>query len=102
MEKSGYHKNNSEEESSESESGSSITCYDYLLKMEMQSMTMNKINQIKKDISVCEEKIKEARSKSENKMWLDDLEEFEKEYVKWLAEMEKNKIGKKKTVVSKK
>ena len=98
MEKSGYHKNNLEEDSGEADN-TTITCYDYLLKMEMQSMTMNKINQIKKDISVCEEKIKEARSKSENKMWLDDLEEFEKEYVKWLSDMEKNS---KKSTTSKK
>jgi hypothetical protein len=70
------------------DSEDSLTCYDYLLKMEMQSMTMNKIKNLNNDIESKLKRIEYIKSISENQMWLNDIEEFEKEYLIWMKDNE--------------
>lgn len=79
--------------------------YDYLLRLQISSITLEKIEKLENDI---ENRISERDklvSTSEKQLWLNDLEEFEKVYVPWLDELEQEgnmnkkavkKVGKKK------
>lgn len=61
--------------------------YNYLLKMQIRTFTAEKVNQIKKDILSLQTKLANAKRLSEKQMWLNDLDEFAKEYSKWLIVM---------------
>ena len=57
--------------------------YDYLLRLQFRSITEERINKLKNDIA---SKIKGSdllTKKSEKDLWISDLDEFEKAYVKW-------------------
>jgi DNA topoisomerase-2 len=63
--------------------------YDYLLRLQFRSITEEKINKLKNDID-SKIKIRDSLSNTtEKQMWIQDLDEFEKAYVKWLKDVEK-------------
>ena len=62
--------------------------FDYLLRMHVRTFTANKIRQIQNDIASLQEKIDGLRATSEKQLWLNDLNEFEREYNKFLRVME--------------
>jgi len=62
--------------------------FDYLLSMQMRSMTLKKLNELKKEKVSLEEKIAETEKVGPKKMWMNDLNEFLEEYNKFL----KNRI----------
>ena len=71
--------------------------YEYLLRMHVRVFTKNQIIKLKNDIMSQQKKLSHIKSISEKKMWLNDIEEFEIEYHKWLKTMEKvGEIKKKK------
>lgn len=73
--------------------------YEYLLRMPVRVLSANQINKLKNDINSIQTKLDNIKSISEKKMWLNDIDEFEFEYEKWLKNMknisEKNNKKKK-------
>lgn len=94
LEKRGYDKDYKNDEDEES----SKHGYEYLLRLQVRTFTANKVKQLKDDIASLQKKLDDAIATTEKKMWLNDLKEFEDEYMKWLKNMEtqKPKITKKK------
>jgi DNA topoisomerase-2 len=78
MEKKGYDKKTDDEDISKG-------TYNYLLHMQIRSFTKQKVEALEKEIRDIEEKIKRIEAITEYKMWLNDLDLFEKEYKKWLS-----------------
>jgi hypothetical protein len=62
--------------------------YEYLLKLPVRTLTSNQVKKIKNDILSQEKKLDNIKKTSEKKMWLNDLKEFEDEYMKWLKNMD--------------
>ena len=73
--------------------------YDYLLRMPVRSLTANKVKQLKNDIASTQEKLDGLRATSEEVIWLNELNEFETAYTKWLDEINNQVVvvGKKTT-----
>ena len=95
LEERGYDKTTDTEEKDDEETESKGG-YNYLLRLQINSITAEKIDKLKKDI---DSKIKlrdELKSKTEKDLWLSDLEEFQIEYEKWLSIIDKEKPKKKK------
>ena len=87
LEKRGYDK----ELKKEPEDGEETTNgYNYLLKLQVRTFTSNKVKQLKDEITTIKNKIDKTKNTSEKQMWLNDLEEFQKEYNKWLIIMDEN------------
>jgi DNA topoisomerase-2 len=70
--------------------------YDYLLRMQVRTFTADKIKQLNNDIISLKEKLEGLRAKSEKKIWLSELEQFENAYKKWLQEIEQEEAVAKK------
>ena len=66
--------------------------YDYLLRLQFRSITEEKINKLKNDISSKIKSKNELDKTSEKEMWISDLDDFEKAYVKWLKDIEKEVV----------
>lgn len=58
--------------------------FDYLLSMQMRSMTLKKVEELKNEIGKLESDIQVLKSKSGKDLWLHDLDVFEKAYAKFL------------------
>lgn len=93
LEKRGYDKNtNLTEENEETEEKDTISGYDYLLRLQFKSITDEKINALANDI-LQKTKTRDTLFKtSEKKLWLNDLDEFEKEYTKWIKVIDKELV----------
>ena len=84
--------------------------YKYLVKLPMDSVTQENVESLEKETKQKAEELELVKNKTIHKMWLDELEVFEKEYVKYREEREKQAFGnrvedskdKKKKVVVKK
>lgn len=88
LENRGYDKNN--EQNIEDDNENNISGYEYLLRLQIGSITAEKINKLQNDI---DSNIKERdllKSKSEKDLWLEDLDNFSVEYKKWLNIIEKD------------
>lgn len=74
--------------------------YNYLLKMEIWNLTMEKKDSLLNEEKNKNEMVDELNSKSETDLWLNDIELFEKEYTKFLKETSesKNEVKKKKKI----
>ena len=85
--------NNDEENENKNKHG-----YEYLLRLQVRTFTSDKVKELKDDIISLKHKLDYAKSLTEKQMWLNDLKEFEDEYVKWLKIMQtqKNKTVSKK------
>lgn len=63
--------------------------YDYLLRLQVRTFTANKVNQLKNDIASNKKKLGNLKKTTPEKMWLSDLDDFEKHYDKWMKDMDK-------------
>ena len=91
MEDRGYYKNEKHDDSADEDkrSQNSERGYDYLLKMHMRSFTKNKIDEIQKEIVRLKKLISGMKKTSEKQLWLNDINIFEKEYIKMITRLEK-------------
>jgi DNA topoisomerase II len=80
LEKKGYDK---ECKNEEGDGG-----YNYLLSLQARSFTKNKVKQLKNDLENIKIKLDKTIKTNEKQMWLNDLEQFEIEYEKWLEKIE--------------
>ena len=87
LEKRGYDKENKKEVENEEEI---ISGYNYLLKLQVRTFTVEKVSQLQNEITTLKNKIKKIKGTTEKKMWLNDLAEFETEYKKWEKIMNDN------------
>lgn len=71
------------------------TGYEYLLRLQIGSITAEKINKLQNDIDSNIKERDELQLKTEKHLWLEDLEKFEIEYKKWLVEIQKEVKNKK-------
>lgn len=60
------------------------TSYDYLLSMQMRSMTVERLAQIKKELEATKAKLDELKNKTSKDLWVDDLGRFKAAYAKFL------------------
>lgn len=58
--------------------------FGYLLSLQVRTFTSEKVSDLKKEIEVLEGTIQLLTKKSEKQLWLSDLEDFEKQYKKFL------------------
>ena len=95
LEERGYDKENKvdnenkHEDEDEDEKASKNSGYDYLMRLQFRSITEEKINKLTNDIASNEKAKNKLLGMTENQLWLDDLNEFEKAYHKWLKVIEK-------------
>jgi len=75
--------------------------YDYLLRMQVRTFTADKIKQLNNDIMSLKEKLDKLKSKSEKDIWLEELEQFENAYKRWLQEIEQEEAVAKKRRLTK-
>jgi DNA topoisomerase II len=78
-----YEGNDSYESKGESKSG-----YDYLLRLQISSITLEKIEKLENDIENRRSEREKLKNTTDKQLWLNDLEEFENIYVPWLDELE--------------
>lgn len=60
--------------------------YDYLLRIPIYNLTIDKVEDLEKEFKQHEENLNNIKSKSEKAMWLDELTMFDKAYDAFLAE----------------
>tara|TARA_A100001011_G_C14320875_1_gene850563 strand:- start:5006 stop:8389 length:3384 start_codon:yes stop_codon:yes gene_type:complete len=70
--------------------------YDYLLRLQVRTFTLEKVKQLDEEISLLHKKLSNLINKSEEDIWLNELEHFNDNYIKWLTEIETRKIKKRK------
>lgn len=75
--------------------------YDYLLRMQVRTFTADKIKQLNNDIASLKEKLEGLMVKSEKDIWIEELDQFENAYKKWLQEIEQEAAIAKKRRVTK-
>jgi DNA topoisomerase-2 len=68
--------------------------YNYLLSMQIRSITAEKIKKLANDVASAIERHDELAGTEEKDLWLDDLDEFERAYKSWLRVMAKEKVPK--------
>merc|ERR1711991_29658 len=64
--------------------------YNYLTSMPIYTFTEEKINELKTQEENKKAEVEEIESKSETDMWRCDIDEFEKEYKKWMKKFEQS------------
>jgi DNA topoisomerase-2 len=67
--------------------------YKYLVKMPMDSVTQENVDQILKEKAQCEKDVETLIATSLETMWLNELNDFEKEYMIYKAKREKIQSG---------
>jgi DNA topoisomerase-2 len=61
--------------------------YSYLIELPLWSLTYEKIEELRAELEQIETVLEEYKSKSEEQIWLGEIEEFEDAYKVWLKEM---------------
>lgn len=61
--------------------------FEYLLRIPIYNLTVDKVEDLMKEYSKAEDLYNDVLSKSEKQMWLDELGVFEKEYEKFLTDL---------------
>jgi len=89
LEKRGYDKD-FKDENEDSES-STKNGYEYLLRLQVRTFTSNKVKELNNETKSMKTKLDNVKNINEKQMWLNDLQEFEIEYTKWLKTMENQK-----------
>ena len=69
--------------------------YDYLLRLQVRTFTSDKVKQLKNDILSSKTKLDTLTKTKPEQMWLNELNDLENHYDKWLVEMSK-RVPKKK------
>ena len=87
----GYDRELKNDESVEDDTASSDNNkgYEYLLRLNVRNFTAEKVENLKKELSVIQNSIKDTESTDAKEMWLKDIHEFEVEYAKWSKTMNK-------------
>jgi len=85
-----------EEEEEEVKKKRSGHGYEYLLRMQISSITAEKIEKLKKDIASRIEDKTTLQGTTEKELWLRDLDAFVDAYTPWLDKIAKEKVPKKK------
>lgn len=67
-----------------SEESNSQPSFDYLLSMPIWSLTAEKINNLEKDMAAKKQQVEELENSTPEQLWKNDLEDFKKEYGKFL------------------
>ena len=67
--------------------------YDYLLRIPIYNLTIDKVDDLEKEFKQHEENLKNIRSKSEKAMWSDELVMFDKAYDAFLAEYQESHVS---------
>lgn len=75
---------NEKEEDNEEKKITNKHGYEYLLRLQINSITAEKINKLKNDIDNLVKQYESLKNTSEKDLWLQDLNVFEKEYEKYL------------------
>ena len=75
--------------------------YDYLLRMQVRTFTADKIKELNNDIASLKEKLEGLRAKSEKNIWIEELNQFENSYQRWLQEIEQEEAVAKKRRLTK-
>jgi hypothetical protein len=83
----GYDREN--EASTVAEDEGSSKGYEYLLRLNVRNFTAEKVENLKKDLTLIEATIKDIEGTDAKKMWLNDLGDFEGEHTKWLKTINK-------------
>jgi len=106
LEEKGYDKNtrdeeeekkdDEEEEKEEKKTKSSSHGYEYLLRLQISSVTAEKIAKLLNDIGKKEQEHEELSATTEKELWIRDLDNFEAAYLKWLPIINSEKVTKKK------
>ena len=68
--------------------------YDYLLRLQVRTFTVEKIQQLKNDIKSLQTRLDTIIATSEENMWLQELEELDKHYDSWLKDINSRKTAK--------
>ena len=63
--------------------------YTYLLRMMVRSFSKNKVFEMENSIRKIKNKYEELQMTPEKQLWINELNEFESEYMKWLKAMDK-------------
>lgn len=63
--------------------------YDYLLRLQVRTFTIDKVNQLKNDVQSLKKQLDGLRKTKPENIWMNDLKEFEKQYDKWMIDMSK-------------
>jgi len=58
--------------------------FDYLLNMQMRSMSKRKLEELKNTLDIAEEKLRKVQNKTSKDLWKEDLDEFENAYNKYI------------------
>jgi len=58
------------------------------LRMPVKVLTSNQIKKLRNDIDSHLKRLKDIKSTTEKMMWLNDINDFEREYEKWLVAMD--------------
>jgi DNA topoisomerase-2 len=61
--------------------------FGYLLRLQVSSFTEEKIEELQASISKMQAEIEKLTATPEQTLWLDDLQNFEDDYKKWLGDM---------------
>jgi DNA gyrase/topoisomerase IV subunit B len=96
LESRGYDKNREDTIEDDNNNEKDIYGYEYLLRLQIGSITAEKINKLQNDIDSNIKERDKLSSKTEKDLWLEDLDNFSVEYKKWLTIMEKDNNGRKK------
>ena len=67
--------------------------FKYLVKMPMDSVTQENVEQIVKEKENCEKELENLKATTLEKMWYGELETFEKEYIVYKSKREKIQSG---------
>ena len=69
--------------------------------MQVRTFTADKITQLNNDIASLKEKLDGLRAKSDKDIWIEELDQFENAYKRWLSEIEQEEAVAKKRRVTK-
>lgn len=88
LEQKGYDKlsNQKKTKEDEDETSDSNKGYEYLLSMPLSSLTLEKVEALKKQQEQCQEEVDALNSTSEAQLWRSDLEEFLEVYAEYERE----------------
>ena len=64
--------------------------FDYLLNMNIRSFTNDKLEQFRSEHIKLSELLEKIKEISEKQMWINDLNDFLKEYKKWIKHINKS------------
>ena len=79
-----HYKNIKDEEDYDDEENKGDKGYDYLLRLQFRNITEEKLESLKNDILSKTEQRDKLKNTTEKKLWMNDLNEFETAYCKWL------------------